>query len=148
MQRKEYKIRHKGASGGLAMGKAHIVSNAGAAFPKYWIADKELTSEISRLKNAIHKSRQQLSRIKEKLCRFEGKEHIQIIDMHSMLLKDEMLTTHAVQNIANQKINAEWALDKAVARVKMAFVDMKDEYFQQRRHDIEYIYQRILKNLG
>ncbi|MBI2974082.1 MAG: phosphoenolpyruvate--protein phosphotransferase [Deltaproteobacteria bacterium] len=144
---KSLKIKHGGASSGIAIGHAHIFSSAGPSFPKHWIADKEITSEISRFKHAIQKSRQQLGKIKEKLCRFEGKEQIQILDTHSMLLQDEMLITHAIQNIANQKINAEWALDKATSRLKMAFIDMRDEYFQQRKYDIDYIHQRIMKNL-
>jgi phosphotransferase system enzyme I (PtsI) len=144
---KPLKIKHDGTSGGIAIGRAHIISSTGPSFPKHWIADKEITAEITRFKHAIQKSRQQLGKIKEKLCRFEGKEQIQIIDTHSMLLQDEMLITHAIQNIANQKINAEWALDKATSRLKMAFIDMRDEYFQQRKYDINYIHQRIMKNL-
>lgn len=141
------RIKHKAASKGVAIGRTHILSTAGAAFPKYWIADKEITSEIARFKRAIQKSKQQLTKVREKLCRFEGKEQIQIIDSHAMLLQDEMIVTHAIQNIANQKINSEWALDKAISRLKLAFSDVKDEYFKQRRNDIDFIGQRIIKNL-
>lgn len=144
---KTLRIKHEAASKGIAIGKVHIYSSVDQMFPKFWIADKEITTEISRFKHAIIKSKQQLTKIRDKLCRFEGKEQIQIIDTHSMLLQDEMLVTHAIQNIANQKINAEWALDKAASRLKMAFVDVRDEYFKQRKHDIDYICQRIMKNL-
>ncbi len=144
---KSIHIKHEGACRGIAIGRAHILSSIGGSFPKFWIADKEITSEIERFKNAILKSKQQLAKIKEKLCRFQGKDQIQIIDSHSMLLQDEMLVTHAIQNIANVKVNAEWALDKAISRLKMAFLDMKDDYFRQRKLDIDYTGQRIMKNL-
>lgn len=140
-------IKHEAASGGIAIGRAHIIAQNDVSFPKYWIADKEIISEINRFKRAITHSKQQLSKIKEKLCRFQGKEQIQILDTHSMLLQDEMLVTHAIQNITGQKINAEWALDKASSRLKMAFADMHNEYFQQRKHDLDYICRRIIKNL-
>lgn len=144
---KPIRIKHEAASRGIAIGRAHILSFAGSTFPKYWIADKEIVAETARLKHAIQKSKQQLSKIKEKLCRFQGKDHIQIIDTHSMLLQDEMLVSHAMQNIVSQKINAEWAVNKASGRLKMAFVDIKDEYFRQRKYDIDYVCQRITKNL-
>lgn len=147
MTTKAIRIKHETASRGIAIGRAHILSTAGLSFPKYWIADKEITAEITRFKHAIQKSKQQLAKVKEKLCRFHGNDQIQIIDTHSMLLQDEMLVNHAIQNIANQKINAEWAIDKATSRLKMAFVDMRDEYFRQRKYDIDYICQRIIKNL-
>ena len=121
---KTFRLRHEGTSKGIAMGRAHIISQSAPTFPKYWIADKEITSEITRLKNAINKSKQQLAKTKEKLCRFQGKEHIQILDAHAMLLQDEMLVTHAFQNITTYKINAEWALEKATSRLKLVFVDM------------------------
>lgn len=140
-------IKHEGASRGIAIGRAHILTSVGQSFPKYWIADKEITQEMSRFKHAIQKSKQQLAKTKEKLCRFHGKDQIQIIDTHQMLLQDEMLVTHAIKNIANGKINAEWAIDKAANRLKMAFVDVHDEYFKQRKYDIDYICQRIIKNL-
>ena len=144
---KTIQIKHEAASQGIAIGKIHVLSSIGHSLPKYWIADKEIASEISRFKHAILKSKQQLAKIKEKLCRFQGKDQIQIIDTHSMLLQDEMLVTHAIQNITSQKINAEWAMEKAATRFKMAFVDVRDEYFQQRKYDIDYICQRIIKNL-
>ncbi len=147
MTKNNVHIKHEGASKGIAIGKAHVLTAIGAGFPKYWITDREITSEIMRLKSAIQKSKQQLAKVKEKLCRFEGKEQIQIIDTHSMLIQDEMLVTHAIQNITSRKINAEWALEKVISRLKMAFIDMHDQYFQQRKHDLDYIYQRIMKNL-
>jgi len=144
---KPVKIRHEGASRGIAIGRAHVISMVGQTFPRYWIADKEITQEITRFKHAIQKSKQQLAKTKEKLCRFHGNGEIQIIDTHQMLLQDEMLVTSAVKNIANSKINAEWAIDKASSRLKMAFLDTHNEYFKQRKHDIDYICQRIIKNL-
>jgi len=144
---KTLRIKHECASKGIAVGNAHIISVSGTSYPRFWISDKEIALEMARFKNAIQRSKHQISKVKEKLCKFQDKEQIQIIDTHAMLLQDEMLITHAIQNIASQKINAEWALDKATTKLKMAFVDMHDEYFRQRKHDIDYIGRRIMRNL-
>ncbi len=135
------------ASSGIAIGQAYIIPSSGTHFPKFWIADKEVPSEISRLKHAIQKSGRQLSVIKDKLCRFQGKEQIQILESHIMLLKDPLLYDNTTQLISDNKINAEWALDKVLSQLKLAFANMRDEYLRERKSDIDYIGKRILKNL-
>lgn len=144
---KPLRIKHVAVVKGVAVGRAYILSREGAVFPKHWIPDKEIAGEITRFKRAIQKSKQQLAKVRDKLCKYHGKEQIQIIDSHSMLLQDEMLVTYAIQNIANQKINAEWAISKAINRLKSAFTDIKNEYFQQRKSDIDYVGHRIINNL-
>lgn len=103
------------------MGEAYVITSSAATFPKYWISDKEITSEIMRLKRAIQNSKDQLNKIKEKMCRFSGQEQFNIIESHAMLLQDEMLITHTIQTLTSQKINAEWALEKTLNELKLAF---------------------------
>jgi phosphotransferase system enzyme I (PtsI) len=129
------------------MGEAYVITSSTATFPRHWISDKEITQEIMRLKRSIQNSKEQLNRIKEKMCRFSGQEQFNIIESHAMLLQDEMLVTHTIQTLTSQKINAEWALEKTLNELKLAFSDMSEDYFQERKEDIEYIGKRILQNL-
>lgn len=135
------------ASPGIAIGQAYIVPTTGTHFPKYWINDKEIASEISRFRHAVQKSGRQLAVIKDKLCRFQGKEQIQILESHSLLLKDPMLNDNTIQMINENKINAEWALDKVMSQLKLVFANMRDEYLRERKSDIDYVGRRIIKNL-
>lgn len=135
------------ASSGIAIGQAYIIPSTGTHFPKYWISDKEISHEISRFKQAVQKSSRQLSIIKDKLCRFQGKEQIQILESHVLLLKDPLLSESTTALITENKINAEWALDKVIAQLKLAFANIRDEYLRERKSDIDYIGKRILKNL-
>lgn len=135
------------ASQGIAIGQAHLIPLSGTHFPKFWINDKEVQSETVRFKQAVQKSVRQLDTIRDKLCRYQGKEQIQILDSHIMLLKDPMLSERTIQFIADNKINTEWAVDKTLTQFKMAFVNMRDDYFRERKSDIDYIGRRILANL-
>lgn len=146
-KQRESQISHAATSAGIAMGEPFIIKQMGASIPKYWISDKDLTGEISRFKQAIQKSKSQLARIKEKLCRFRDNDQIQILDTHSLILQDEMVLTSTIEHISNSKINAEWALEKSITNLKMAFADVREQYFIERKNDINYISQRILKNL-
>lgn len=135
------------ASSGIAIGQAHIIPSTGTHFPKYWINDKETSHEISRFRQAVQKSSRQLAIIRDKLCRFQGKEQIQILESHILLLKDPLLNDNTSNLISGGRINAEWALDKVVAQLKLAFANFRDDYLRERRNDIDYIGRRILKNL-
>lgn len=148
MSTKVLKLEEKSvASPGIAIGQAYIVPSRGTHFPKYWITDKEISSEVSRFKQAVLKSARQLAIIKDKLCRFQGKEQIQILESHVLLLKDPMLNDSSIQIITDSCINAEWALDKVLAQLKLAFASMRDEYLRERKNDIDYVGRRIMSNL-
>ncbi|MBU4485279.1 phosphoenolpyruvate--protein phosphotransferase [bacterium] len=144
---KRQKIFHTPGSQGVAIGKAVLLTSSRTAIEKYWINDREVTREINRFNTALDKSRLQLERIKEKLCRFQGQDQIEIIESHRLLLQDEMLTTSTIQNIVDHRINAEWALEKTLSHLKMAFADISEEYFQERKDDVIHVGQRIIKNL-
>lgn len=141
------KFPYKSLIPGIVMGEAYVIRSNTTLFHKYWISDKEITSEIMRFKRAIQNSKEQLDKIKNKMCKFRGEEQFNIIESHAMLLQDEMLITHTIQYLTSQKINAEWALEKTLTDLKLAFSDMNEEYFQERKEDIEYVGRRIIQNL-
>lgn len=145
--RKTKRLKYKSLIPSIVMGEAYVITPSSEPFPKYWISDKEITSEIMRFKRAIQNSKEQLNRIKDKMCKFRGQEQFKILESHSMLLQDETLITHTIQVLTSQKINAEWALEKTLTELKLAFSDMGEEYFQERKDDIEYVGRRILQNL-
>jgi len=115
------KFRFKPSIPSIVVGEAYVISQNLAPYPKYWISDKDITSEIVRFKQAIQNSKEQLSRIKEKMCKFQGDEQFEILESHSMLLQDETLITHTIQELTSQKINAEWALEKTLNELKLVF---------------------------
>jgi phosphotransferase system enzyme I (PtsI) len=67
--------------------------------------------------------------------------------MHRMMLKDEMLVLEAQRLVREERLNAEWAVKRAVRKIKSAFHEHADEYFKERRADVDYVGERIIKNL-
>jgi phosphotransferase system enzyme I (PtsI) len=67
--------------------------------------------------------------------------------MHRMMLRDEMLVLEAQRLIREERLNAEWAVKRAVRKIKSAFHEQADEYFKERRADVDYVGERIIKNL-
>ncbi|MFH0800680.1 MAG: phosphoenolpyruvate--protein phosphotransferase [Pseudomonadota bacterium] len=144
---KTRRFHSSATSPGIAIGKAHRLHNRGVAFIRTWVKDQDVDDEISRFKSAVHRSKEQLSQIQSKMCRFQGHDQIKIIESHRMFLQDDMLVATTIKNIEQSKINAEWALDKTLAQLKLSFLNVNEEYFRERRQDIDYVGRRVMDNL-
>ena len=138
------------ASPGIAIGRCWSVDRRRIRTPKRRLGPDEVEGELARFRTAIELSDLQLSEVKEKVERAEAPaaaEHTAIIDMHRMMLKDEMLVLEAQRLIREDRVNAEWAVKRAVRKIKSAFHEHADEYFKERRADVDYVGERIIKNL-
>ena len=135
------------ASAGIAVGRCWLVDRRKVRTPKRRLSPEEVPTELTRLRTALEASDRQLEEVRVKVERLEGSEHTAIIDMHRLMLKDEMLVSEAQRLIRDDQVNAEWAVKRAVRKIKSAFAEVADEYFKERRSDVEYVGERIIKNL-
>ncbi len=139
------------ASPGIAIGRCWSVDRRRIRTPKRRLGPDEVESELARFRTALELSDLQLAEVREKVERADGApgtvEHTAIIDMHRMMLKDEMLILEAQRLIREERLNAEWAVKRAVRKIKGAFHEHADEYFKERRADVDYVGERIIKNL-
>ena len=135
------------ASPGIAIGRAWPVDRRRVRTPRRRIDALEVNAELARLDAALALSDQQLADVRTKVERIEGSEHVAIIDMHRVMLKDEMLVAEARRLVTDDRVNAEWAVRRAIRKIKAAFNDVADEYFKERRADVEFVGERVIKNL-
>jgi len=138
-----------GASPGIAIGRCWPVDRRKVRTPKRRLGPEEVEGELSRFKVALELSDEQLEEVRRKVEAEDqgGSDHTAIIDMHRMMLKDEMLVLEAQGLIRGERINAEWAVKRAVRKIKAAFSDAADEYFKERRADVDFVGERVIKNL-
>jgi phosphotransferase system enzyme I (PtsI) len=140
-------IQGIGASPGIVVGKAYLVERFKVRLPQKQIAPGRVEEEISRFLNAIQESQNQLMEIKEKILDPEVRKHSFILDVHLMILNDEMLLQDTVGTIRKKKVNAEWALDLTLEKLDTAFKAIEDEYLRERSSDLHYVAARIFRNL-
>jgi phosphotransferase system enzyme I (PtsI) len=143
----EIRKRGIGASPGIAIGRAYVVDRRRLKTPKRHVTPDEVDIEIARFKAAIHASDEQLGRIKDKLVAREGEDHFHILEAHQLILHDEHLVDETVRRIRDERLNAEWALRRTVEHIKGIFDQIEDDYFRERRSDIDFVGDRILRNL-
>jgi phosphotransferase system enzyme I (PtsI) len=143
----EVRKRGAGASPGIAIGRAYVVDRRRSKVPKRHVSDEDAEVEIARFKGAIRESDAQLDRIKNKLMQKEGEDHFQILEAHQLMLHDEHIVEDTIRRIKDDHINAEWALRRTVESIKQIFDAIEDDYFRERRSDIDFVGDRILRNL-
>ena len=140
-------IQGIGASPGIIIGKAYLLERFKVRLPQKRINPEQVEEEVQRFLNAIEESRDQLTEIKEKILDTEVRKHSFILDVHLMILDDEMLLQDTVDKIQKEKVNAEWALDLTLDKLDSAFQAIEDEYLRERRSDLHYVSARIFRNL-
>ncbi|MEO6777678.1 MAG: phosphoenolpyruvate--protein phosphotransferase [Kofleriaceae bacterium] len=135
-----------GVSSGIAFGRAYLIGRDTLKAPRHHMELDDLDAEIARLYKAIAASDKQLAKIKEKLAS-ENESDYHIITAHQMMLHDEHMVGAAVEYIKEDKINAEWALRRAVDDIRGVFDSIEDPYLRERKSDVEFVFERVLRNL-
>lgn len=135
------------AAHGIGIGRAYLVDRRRLKTPKRKIAADEVLDEIARLRAALASSHRQLDKIKTKIEAREENEHYNIIAAHQLILADHHLVDETIRYIQEEHINAEWALTRTVEHIKGVFDAVKDEYFRERRSDVDFVGERVMRNL-
>ncbi|MCJ7704480.1 MAG: phosphoenolpyruvate--protein phosphotransferase [Desulfobacterales bacterium] len=136
-----------GASSGIVIGKAFLVERFKVRLPQKRIDPMHVDEEVERFHRALDESRNQLREIKEKILDPEVRQHTFILDVHLMILDDEMLIQNTEEHVRKRKVNAEWALDLTLQKLDTAFKAIEDEYLRERRSDLHYVSSRVFRNL-
>jgi phosphotransferase system enzyme I (PtsI) len=136
-----------GASPGVALGLAFLIDRKKLRTPKLRLSPGEVESELMRLKTAVELSDRQLSEIKERVESGDGHDHGLIIEAHRLMLHDPMLLDEVKKLVERDGINAEWAVRRVARKIKHMFDNIQDEYFRERRQDVDYVADRVVRNL-
>ena len=134
-------------SNGIAIGKAHLISNALLEVIHYQLDKNEVPNEIKRLSLAMNEVRKDLLKIKKQLQKNSSDEFSAFIDTHLMILTDKNFSEKPKKIISKDSCNAEWALKKQMDFFVSKFEQIEDEYIKERKNDVIQVVERILKVL-
>jgi phosphotransferase system enzyme I (PtsI) len=136
-----------GASPGIVIGRVYLLDRRKVVVAGQRIEDVDVKNEVARFKKAVEVSKGQLEDIRKRYTRDLGKSHRYILDTHIMLLEDKMLVEGAVKRIRDARINSEGALRETIDGIAKKFDAIEDEYLRERKHDVEQVAERVLRNL-
>lgn len=134
------------AAPGVAVGRAFVVDRRRVSVTRRHVHPSEVEVEVARLRQAIAAARQQLENIRERLAP-EASEHSLILEAHLLMLDDVLLVEQTERAIRDERMNAEWALRRTVEKIKELFDQADDDYFRERRSDVDFVGERILRHM-
>ena len=138
-----------GVSGGIAIGRAQLVSHATLEVAHYAVPASRIEQEIARLELAIDEVQNELTALHGTMTR-SGElpgEFGAFLDVHWMILNDPTLSEAPKRIIAEQRCNAEWALTQQMNVLIEQFEQIEDSYLRERKADVVQVVERVLKRL-
>ncbi len=141
-------LRGIGASTGVAIGKAFFVERGPLRVPRKKIPSAKVEEEVARLSAAMQGAAKQLEEVRDKLSKSGTLgEHSYLLDVQNMILEDKAFSEQCPEMIREERINAEWALEKSLKALKAAFEKVRDSYLRERSNDVEHVGMRIMRRL-
>src|SRR4030042_5304337 len=140
-------IKGIGVTPGIVIGKAYLLDRKKIEAPARVLPEFQVPQEVSRFLDAVEESKKQLRMAKDKLLHEDAAGPSYILDTHLLLLEDKKLIENTVQTIKQSWINSEWALKINLDRVRKVFDSIDDDYLKSRKTDVDYVGERILRNL-
>ena len=135
-------------SRGVAIGRAVLVASSRVDVAHYFIDNDQVEAEVARLRDARNEVAAELGALKSEVLEEAHAELVALLDVHLMLLHDEMLADATKQWIVERHYNAEWAMSAQLEVIARQFDEMEDEYLRERKADLEQVVERVLKALA
>ncbi len=136
-----------GASPGIVIGPVLRVGGADGRYRRRRIDPAQVDKETARFLQAVDRA---VAELEESRRQFAAQlaDFVPVLDTQVLILKDRPLRQRTVEIIAREKINAEWALERAVEEVRKIFAAIADPYFRERFHDVEQVSERVWRLLA
>ncbi|MCX7918893.1 MAG: phosphoenolpyruvate--protein phosphotransferase [bacterium] len=136
-----------GVSPGVAIGKVFLLDSDRYFVPERKLSESEIADEISRFRQAVEQTKQQLMDLKTKVEKEIGATAAEIFATHLMLLEDPSLIQQTIERIRQDKTNAEYLFTQVLQKMIAVFAKMEDEYLRERATDLRDVGRRVISNL-
>jgi phosphotransferase system enzyme I (PtsI) len=138
-----------GVSGGIAIGRAQLVSHATLEVAHYTIPASKVEPRSQRFTNAIKEVQKELERPARRDDRRRRARRVRRVPRRAL---DDPHRSHDFggaeeDHRSEQRCNAEWALTQQMGVLVEQFDQIEDSYLRERKADIVQVGERILKRL-
>lgn len=148
LRKNDLLLKGIGVSPGIVIGKAFLFDPSEIEVSTILLnTEDEINQEINRFKLSLNESKQQLLVIKKGVERKKHKEARYIIDAQILILEDKLLIENIISTIEEKRIDAASAVRDTIRGLSESFDDVGDEYLKERKSDIDYIGERITRNI-
>jgi phosphoenolpyruvate-protein phosphotransferase (PTS system enzyme I) len=139
-----------GGSPGVAVGSALVVGDTRTAYARRHLATTQIDAEVERLHRAVEDAKRHLREVSARLPSGPLETNA-ILDAYLTMVGDPMLIERVTKKIRDERKCAEWAVAQASEEIARLFApadaNERDAYIAERRHDIEFVCDRLLREL-
>ena len=139
-----FSVHGLAVSRGVAIGRAVLVASSRADVSHYFVDPDTVDDEIARARLSRNAVMEEIMRLQHDLPKDAPHEIAALLDVHLLLLQDEMLISGVKHWITDRHYNAEWALTTQYELIARQFDEMEDAYLRERKADLEQVVERIL----
>ena len=136
----------RGVSPGLAVGRA-LVALRDAQQVRYRLASSGVDRERQRLRGARDRTRRDLEEISARVSRTLGPAQAAIFAAQLLMLDDPLLVRRADELIRTERLNADWAVERATDELRELFAREGDAWLKERVGDVADVGGRLMRNL-
>jgi phosphotransferase system enzyme I (PtsI) len=139
-----------GGSPGVAVGSALVVGDTRTAYARRHLATTQIDAEVERLHRAVEDAKRHLREVSARLPSGPLETNA-ILDAYLTMVGDPMLIERVTKKIRDERKCAELAVAQASEEIARLFApadaNERDAYIAERRHDIEFVCDRLLREL-
>jgi len=132
---------------GIAIGRAVLVASSRVDVAHYFIDAQQIDSELQRITSARQAVMLEVQRLHHSVPKDAPPELAALLEVHMMMLQDEMLADGVRHWVKDRLYNAEWALTSQLEVVTRQFDEMEDAYLRERKGDLEQVVERLLRHM-
>ena len=143
-----FSLSGTGVSDGIAIGHAHLFSSGELELPEHDLEAGEVSAEVDRLQQAASRCKDELLRMEKDLGGDHKGSASELLQAHRMMVDDDMLLGEAGRRVRDERINAEWALDRQAALLRREFRRIEDEYLALRIEDLDQVVRLMQRQLA
>ena len=140
------RLKGIGVSAGLAVGPA-LVAIQRTQVIRFPIAPDRVARELSALEGARERSGEQLQQIRARVADLRGSDLAAVFDAQLLILDDPLLLGRAGTIVREDRVNAEWAVQRAFDELAAVFREVPDPYLRERKGDLHDVVGRLRMNM-
>lgn len=133
-------IKGIAASAGVSVSKVFKLQHPVLNIEK---RDADSETEVKKLQDAVVKTQNDITAIKEQAVGRLAEEDLAIFDAHLMVTQDPEFVGQIEEMIKNDNVNADFAADQVGNMFIGMFESMDDPYFRERAADIKDVAYRL-----
>ena len=141
------KFQGIGASEGIAIGGAVCINTRITDIYQIPIPASQIEAEVARFREAVDHTKQEISRLRDRVGDELGDELAGIFDAQGLVLSDHTFLEGVQEHIQREHVNAEWALQETVAEIQARFDAIDAQYLRERQEDLRHVCRYVIRSL-